>query len=549
MTLRRFAQADRKLLAENVTNPTPSQRFCCTIFLPQKGGGPNFTKRTDQWRYPSRVTDHSLVLRDGFRCPQNQAGTQPGAYRSGLFLLSGAERLSGYPKRMKHVVIVGGGLAGLSTAFFLQQARPELKVTVFERDPQAGGKVRSSRQNGYTIDWAANGFLPNVPDTLELARELGLGLREADEVAKHRLLYKNGALQKLPSSPPAFLTSNLLLPSEKLRAAAEPVLGRASDGEESVYNFVARHFGRGVAEVFAGPFVLGITAGDAKKLSLDALFPRFRALERQHGSLVRGLIAQQRSARKNPDPDKPKRLTSFSGGSGTLVETLQERFTGRLETGVSVQQLSFNEGSFEITASGERLEAGAVVLATPSFVSAELVSPFAPDAASALHEIPYADVQVFGLGYHRIDVPSALDSFGFLVPRGEGVRVLGVLYSSSIFPGQAPDGRVLLRVIAGGTVDPTFAALSPDEALGAVRRDLRVTMGIVAEPEFVEQVPWPKGIPQYELGHLERVTRAKDALAGYPIFLTGNAYHGVGVNDTVRDARGTAQKLLETLAP
>ena len=448
---------------------------------------------------------------------------------------------------MKHLVIVGGGLAGLSTAFFLQRARPELNVTVLEKEPAAGGKVRSRSRGGYTVDWAANGFLPNVPDTLELARALGLGLREADEVAKTRLLYKNGALQKLPASPPAFLASPLLLPSEKLRAAAEPALGRAHNGEEPVYDFIARHFGRGVADVFAGPFVLGITSGDAKKLSLDALFPRFRALERQHGSLIRGLLAQQRAARKNPDPDKPKRLTSFPGGSGALVKALQERFTGRLETGVAVNHLEPTPAGFEVTVSGERFAADAVILATPSFVSAELVQPFAPDAAAALRSIPYADVQVFGLGYHRTDVPSALDSFGFLVPRGEGVRVLGVLYSSSIFPGQAPDGRVLLRVIAGGSVDPEFASLSPDEALEAVRRDLRVTMGIVAEPEFVEHVPWPKGIPQYELGHLGRVKRAKDALAKYPIFLTGNAYHGVGVNDTVRDARQTAEAMLETL--
>ncbi len=448
---------------------------------------------------------------------------------------------------MKHVMIVGGGLAGLGTAFFLQQARPELEVTVLERLPQAGGKVLATRRDGYTVDWAANGFLPNVPDTLELAKALGLELREADAVAKTRLLYKNGALRKLPGSPPALLASSLLLPSEKLRAAAEPVLGRSHSSEESVYDFVARHFGRGVAEVFAGPFVLGITAGDAKKLSLDALFPRFRALERQHGSLVRGLMAQQRAAQKNLDPDKPKRLTSFPGGSGALVGALQGRFRGRLETGVAVEQLKVDREIFEVTALGERLEADAVVLATPSFVSAELVTPFAPDAAVALREIPYADVQVFGLGYNRIDVPSTLDSFGFLVPRGEGVRVLGVLYSSSIFPGQAPNGRVLLRVIAGGTVDPEFAALSPDEALSAVRRDLRVMMGIVAEPEFVEHVPWPKGIPQYELGHLERVARAKTALAKYPIFLTGNAYHGVGVNDTVRDARQTAKGVLETL--
>ena len=436
---------------------------------------------------------------------------------------------------MNRVVIIGGGLAGLSTAFFLQQVRPELEVTILEKEPHAGGKVRSSHRAGYTVDWAANGFLPSVPDTLELAKELGLELQEAAEVAKNRLLYKDGALRKLPGSPPAFLTSDLLLPSEKLRAAAEPLLGRAYEGEESVYDFVARHFGRGVADVFAGPFVLGITGGDAKRLSLDALFPRFRVLEHTHGSLVRALIRQQRAAKKNPDPDRPKRLTSFRGGSGQLVAALEEKFVGKLERGVGVEAIQPSERGFSVIKVGERrLEADAVVLATPSFVSAQLVKPFSPTAAEALADIRYADVQVFGLGYHRVDVPDPLDGFGFLVPRGEGVRVLGVLYSSSIFPDQAPDGRVLLRVIAGGSVDPEFAAMTPDEALAAVRRDLRVTMGIVAEPEFAEHIPWPRGIPQYELGHVSRVERAENALADYPVFLTGNAYRGVGVNDTVR---------------
>ena len=453
---------------------------------------------------------------------------------------------------MNRVVIIGGGLAGLSTAFFLQQARPELEVAILEKEAEMGGKVRSSHRAGYTVDWAANGFLPSVPDTLELARALGLELQEAAVVAKTRLLYKNGALRTLPASPPAFLTSDLLLPSEKLRAAAEPLLGRAhhnnSGGEESVYDFVARHFGRGIADVFAGPFVLGITGGDAKRLSLDALFPRFRVLEHAHGSLVRALIEQQRAAKENPDPDRPKRLTSFRGGSGRLVAALEERLVGKLETGVRVETLRPVARGFEVGRAGDTLHADAVVLATPSFVSARLVKSFSPTAAEVLSDIPYADVQVFGLGYHRVDVPNPLGGFGFLVPRDEGARVLGVLYSSSIFPGQAPDGRVLLRVIAGGSVDPEFAALTPDEALAAVRRDLRVTMGIVAEPEFVEHIPWPRGIPQYELGHVSRIERAEDALTEYPVFLTGNAYRGVGVNDTVRDARRTAEALLKVLA-
>ena len=258
-------------------------------------------------------------------------------------------------------------------------------------------------------------------------------------------------------------------------------------------------------------------------------------------------MAQQRAAKDNLDPDRPKRLTSFRGGSGRLVAALEERLTGRLERGVGVEAVQPSARGFSvIKADGQRLEADAVVLATPSFVSAQLVKPFSPTAAEALADIRYADVQVFGLGYHRVDVPNPLDGFGFLVPRGEGVRVLGVLYSSSIFPGQAPDETgAAPGHCRGQRRSRVRSALTPDEALAAVRRDLRVTMGIVAEPEFVEHIPWPQGIPQYELGHVSRVERAENALAQHPVFLTGNAYRGVGVNDTVRDARRTADALLE----
>lgn len=450
----------------------------------------------------------------------------------------------------RRVIIVGGGLAGLSTAFFLQRARPDLSLTLLEKETHTGGKVRSSLTDGFTVDWAANGFLPNVPETLELSRLLGLKdeLQEASEIARHRFLYRGGALKRLPTSPPAFLASQLLLPSEKLRAAGEPLLGRAREGEESVYAFIARHFGRGVANAFAEPFVLGITAGDAKRLSLDALFPRFRALERAHGSLVRGMIAQQRAAKSHTAPGTPKRLTSFTTGSGRLVEALEKQFRGRLERNAAVRQVQPRSQGFEVAWDGGNAEAEAVVLATPAFVTARLLT-FAPEAAEALATIPYADVQVIGLGFHRIDVPNPLDGFGFLVPRGEGVRVLGVLYSSSIFPGQAPEAQVLLRVIAGGTVDPEFATFSPDEALEAVRRDLRVTMGVTAEPTFVQHIPWERGIPQYELGHGQRVSAAFSALERTPgLVLTGNAYHGVGVNDTVRDAKRAADAVLTQLA-
>ena len=448
---------------------------------------------------------------------------------------------------MTRIAIIGGGISGLTTAYFLHK-NSELEVKVLESSTQLGGKLGVSTPQGYTVDWAANGFLTNVTETLELAQDLSLEgeLEPASDAAKYRFLYKGGELRPFPLSPPTFLTSDLLTPVGKARAALEPLLGKRYEGEETVYEFLRRHFGKQAADVFAGPLVLGITSGDAKALSLDALFPRFRALEREHGSLIRGMIAAQRRAKGE---DKPKsRLTSFrTGGVNRLIRALGDALGERVRLGVGVERLEPQTSGYTLTlSSGETLATDAVVLAIPAYGAAELLE-FAPLVARELQAIPYADVQVFGLGYDRTDVPGALGGFGFLVPRGEGLRALGVLYGSSIFPGQAPEGKVLLRVITGGSVDPEFAALSEGEGLEAVRRDLAISLGVTAEPEMVTRVPWPRGIPQYELGHVMRVATIMREVSAYTgLYLTGNAYYGVGVNDCVRDARRVADAVLSS---
>ena len=289
----------------------------------------------------------------------------------------------------------------------------------------------------------------------------------------------------------------------------------------------------------------GLPRETPKNSAWTRFFPRFRALEREHGSLIRAMIAAQRRAKEE---NKPKsRLTSFkAGGVNRLIHALGDALGERVRLGVGVERLEPHSNGYKLTlSSSETFKADVVILATPAYVTAGLIQPFAPRAAQELQQIPYADVQVFGLGYDRADVTNALEGFGFLVPRGEGLRVLGVLYGSSIFPGQAPQGKVLLRVIAGGSVDPDFAQLSEEEALGVVKRELEISLGITAEPEMVTHIPWPKGIPQYGLGHrggVETIMREVSACPG--LHLTGNAYYGVGVNDCVRDARRVANEVL-----
>ena len=441
------------------------------------------------------------------------------------------------------VAIVGGGIAGLAAGHFLLQARPHWKPIILEKDEVAGGKVQTTQHDGYTFDWGPNGFLTNVTDTLELAKNIGLdaSMQRAAAAAKYRYLYKQGRLTALPSSPPAFIKTELLSLKGKVRAVLELIKGKPVHTEETVYAFLERHFGHELAEVFADAIVSGISAGDPKQLSLDALFPRFRALEHEHGSLIKGMVKAQRQAKQTPYSDG--RLTSFEGGISTLIKALEQKLASYLRLGVEVTSLSPHQAGYTLALSnGENLEADTVILATPAFVTGRLLEPLYPEAARVLTSIPYADVSVFGLGYDRIDVPRALNGFGFLTPRGEGLDSLGVLWSSSIFPDQAPQGKVMLRVICGGVQEPNFIKLSDDEALERVRRDLRLSMGITAEPEFCDYIRWSKGIPQYLLGHKQNVESLRSALANN-LALIGNAYDGVGVNDAVRSARVAIEHL------
>lgn len=453
--------------------------------------------------------------------------------------------------RPRRVAVVGAGITGLATAFRLEREDPAWEVVVFEAAPHVGGKVRTTVRDGYTVDWGPNGFLASAPDTLALVRALGLddALQPAAPSARRRYLYLDGGLRPLPGTPPAFLASEVVPLYGRLRAALEIVLATAGTGEESVHGFLARHFGRVFADALADAFVSGITAGDPRELSLDALFPRLRTMERTHRSLVRALIAQQRAAKRARAAAGTGRagaaprggLTSFRGGGmQRLLDALRDALQGELLLTTPVEALEpLGDGR------GHRLRvAGAstepfddVVITVPAPAAAALLRPHLPTAAEALAAVPYAGIRVFGLGFDRIDVPRALDGFGFLVPRGQGVRSLGVLWTSSLYPDRAPDGKVLLRVLAGGRLDPSMLELSDDDALAAVRRDLRVSMGITVEPEFVETVHWQQAIPQYTLGHGDRLRRAEAALEGLPgVHLAGNAYRGVGVNDCVRDA-------------
>ncbi len=473
------------------------------------------------------------------------------------------------------VVVVGGGVSGLTAAYELLRARPEAEVTVLESDERAGGTATSDAVDGYLVDRGPNGFLTNVPDAYDLSLRLGLQdeLLPASEAAQKRFLYFRGRLVPVPTGAGALLRSPLLSPLGKARMALEPFLPAAPpEREESVHAFASRRLGREFADVMVSPMVSGVSAGDARLSSLQALFPRMHRLEAEHGGLVRGMLAQRRALRaakargETPTrvaggPSGPGgRLTSFrQGGAGRLTAALAEALAGCVITGVAVERVERGvERALRVVPAGgarlpegkapEPIEADAVIVAVPAYAAASLLGSVAPRAARPLAAIPYAGIRVVALGYPRSAVPAPLDGFGYLVPPGQGLRILGSLWTSTLFPAQAPEGTVLLRSLGGGVRDPEFLDLGEDEAVDVVRADLRASLGITAEPAMTHVVSWRRGIPQYVLGHRERVSEANEAVAEVPgLALTGNAYRGIGLNDCVRDARAVARQVAERL--
>jgi oxygen-dependent protoporphyrinogen oxidase len=477
----------------------------------------------------------------------------------------------------KRVIVIGGGISGLAVARALKQqsitSGAPLDITVLEAEPLPGGKIRTAREGGWTVERGPNGFLDSAPRTRELAVEVGLedGILKASDAATERSLYCRGALRSLPTSPLSFFGSDLLSLRGRARMLLEPFTRRPRDPgrDESVASFARRHLGDEAAHTLVSSMVLGVFGGDSEKLSLRSAFPKMHEMERDHGSLVRAMVSKMRARRKarrrgdaeSTRPGGPAGpagvLTSFRGGMSDLVEALARDLGEDLRCGSKVVSLrreghqAVSEG-WELplwkvaTAGGEpELEAEAVILAGEAFSTASLVETLDRRAARELRAIPYAPIVVVGLGYERSRVPGGGQGFGFLVPRGHGLRILGCLYDSGIFPGRAPEGRVLLRAMVGGAVDPGALELDDEAIVQLVREDLRMGMGISAPPEKVFVSRWPAGIPQYVVGHRERLDRIHDLLFRSPgIFLGGNAYRGVALNSCVTEADRLARDVL-----
>ncbi len=444
----------------------------------------------------------------------------------------------------KQVVIVGGGISGLTCAYRLRQR--EYDVLLVEREASVGGVMKSEIQDGFLTEVGPNSF-QNAPEIMRLIEEVGLN----DELvtapgSAPRFIYYRGRLQEFPMSPPKLFSTSLLTFGGKARIFLEPFAARPSKSEESIAEFITRRFGRQVLEVFVDPFVSGVYAGDPARLCMKSTFPMLTGFEGQHGSVFKGLI---KSRKNSSEPRSGRLLCSFKRGLECLPQTLREHLDGDVMTDAQVVRLtpsvldSTPPFNLEIKQHDRSLEvkADTIVLATPSFVTAELVSALSEPLARVLASIEYPPLANVCLGYDEAAIPRPIEGFGFLIPRNQGLRLLGCLWSSSLFPGRAPEGKVCLTTFIGGATDPSVRDLSDAELIQAVHRELEITLDVKADPQVIAVHRYAHAIPQYNLGHQSKLRQIEEHLDHVPgLFLVGNYLRGVSVGDCVKEATGEA---------
>jgi len=449
------------------------------------------------------------------------------------------------------VVIVGGGIAGLSCAWFLVRTAPpdlHLDVRVLEVAPRVGGKIFSDREDGMLFEWGPHGILDDAEDTRTLIAELGLTDRvvRGRESNQRRWVLWKGKLHSVPTSPLALLRTPLLTFGAKLRVFKEPFVKPIDTYDESVADFATRRFGAGVVAPLVEPGVAGIFAGDVSQLSLRSAFPKLHAIEQEHGSILKGFgeLAKARRARG----ESAARLISFQDGMGELPGALARVLGDRVQTGARITSIARDGSGYALDVEGAAvptMRADVLVLACAAAESKRLVASFDPDLSSNLGLVPTAPIAVVCLVYDREQVTHPLDGFGFLCARRENKAILGAIFASSVFDGHAPNGRVQLRALLGGALGRKNAERSDSDLERIASQELGEIVGIRGGPRAVRVFRHPQAIPQYGVGHHARLAAIDSQLNRHPqLYVAGASYRGVSVNDCVKSGRVVAGNLL-----
>jgi protoporphyrinogen/coproporphyrinogen III oxidase len=470
---------------------------------------------------------------------------------------------------IRQVVVVGGGIAGLSAAYTLQQESKSLPIPVaislIEADQRLGGKIVTEQVGGFTIEGGPDCFIRQKPWAAELAKTLGLkdDLLDTNDHQRKTYVLKKGRLTPLPDGVMLivptrimpFVLSPLFSWPGKIRMGLDWFIPKfKGGGDESIGDFIRRRLGREALERLAEPLLSGIHVSDPEKQSLLATFPRFRNIEQKHGSLIRGMLAERKLAAKHrPANSKPASIfQSFKQGVGRLTDALEKALSGctiyKSTKVTDIQKMA--DGRYQLHLNnGQPIIADAVILAIPSFNAADLLHGISPTAANQLNAIPYVSTATISMAFRKQEIKKPFMGFGFVIPRTEKRDISACTWSSFKFDHRAPSDHLLLRCFVGGPGKEEMVDLDDAALVQVARKELAAILGLTAEPVLTRVYRWRKANPQYEVGHLERVQQifatCRNEAPG--IYLTGSAYEGVGIPDCIYQGKKAAVELLQFL--
>ncbi len=445
---------------------------------------------------------------------------------------------------MSTVVVIGGGISGLSCALHIADSRPDVNVRVLEASDRLGGTIQTDHTEGWVCEAGPGSFVDRHPSTRQLLERLGLSddIISAGNAARRRYIRHQAQLHPFPDSPEALKRTQLLSQRGRTRMQFSPVLP-PDHADRTVSEFAAAHLGKEAAMMLLDPIVAGIYAGAPDQLSARSVLPQLVELAERGGRVCDALLGQGQGRLGKGS------MVSLSGGLGSLIDALSEELGDRIERERSVTAIDRQGSDWIVTVNdGEKISAEAVIFTAHGRVAEQLLGPLDDELEANLDRIPSVPVAVINLGFKRSDVTHPLDGFGYLVPSSEGGSVLGVKWTTSIFPtGHAPEGHILMQVFVGGTRNPDLAS-KLDDAIQAARTELEQTLGITAEPCHIRAFDHRVGIPQYTTGHSLRVHAIERALSKHPgLYLAGTSLHGVGINAATTQAERVAVSVVENL--